>query len=342
MSHEYRNQVDIKNQVIIDELLNGMPDFVEDYYASMLAKERSTNTIKSYLYEINVFLRFVAAISHRDNVLDIIVSDLELVQKKDLEKYVARSEDGSSLTAPAKRRKLSVIKSFYKYYLQSELITKNPTISLEGARLSKKAVVTLNQDQVSTLLHVIECQENLGQHSVAYNERMVYRDLAIVMVFLGTGMRLSELVGLNVSDFDITNEKKTALHIIRKGGDDDTVYCVDQVRNAVMDYLDFSRPRLNPPESENALFVSVRGDRCSVSTIEKMLKKYCLAAGLPDNISPHKMRATFATKVYSETKDLYAVKDSLHHKSIDTSKNYISDEDARKERAADAVSGFFV
>ena len=342
MSHEYRDKIDIRSNEIIYELLNGMPEFMEDFHSNLLARKRSTNTIKSYLYEINVYLRFVAStVVHKEKITDLEVSDLEKVRQTQLERYVAKSEDGSELTANAMRRKLSVLKSLYKYFIGIGYITKNPTQLLEGAKLTKKSVITLNDIQVKALLNCIQNQEGLTEHSKAYNTRMVSRDLAIVMVLLGTGMRISELVGLNISDFDTLDPKRAAFHIIRKGGDDDVVYCTESVKNAVMDYIEFSRPLLNPSDSENALFLSVRGDRCGVSTIEKMMKKYCKAAGLPDNISPHKMRATFATKVYSKTKDIYAVKDSLHHKSIDTSKNYISDEQERKAKAADAVSDFF-
>lgn len=341
MSHEYRNNLDIKNNDIIDELLNNMPEFMEDYYANMVAENRSTNTIKSYLYEINVYLRFVATITKKDKITDLIVTDLEIVQQPQIARYIATTEDGTSLTANAKRRKLSVIKSLYKFYLSIGSIKTNPSQLLKGATLPTKAVVKLSDDQVKALLNCIQKQEGLSDHSVAYSERLVDRDLAIIMVLLGTGMRVSELVGLNLSDFDTTTANKAVFHIIRKGGDDDTVFCPAKVKEAINQYIEYSRPTLNPLESENALFISVRGIRCGVSTIEKMMKKYCAAAGLPDNISPHKMRATFATKVYKETKDIYAVKDSLHHKSIDTSKNYISDKDERKEKAADAVSSFF-
>ncbi len=342
MSHEYRNKIDIRNNEIIDELLNDMPKFMEDFHTYLLVCKRSTNTIKSYLYEINVYLRFVAtSVCHKEKISDLDVTDLEKVRQTQIEKYISKSEDGSELTANAMRRKLSVLKSLYKYLVGIGYIKNNPTQLLKGAHLTRKTVITLTDAQVKALLNCIQNQEGLSDHSKAYNERMASRDLAIVMVLLGTGMRISELVGLNVSDFDITDEASPAFHIIRKGGDDDVVYCTESVKYAVLDYLEFSRPLLNPDTSENALFISVRGVRCGVSTIEKMMKKYCEAAGLPDNISPHKMRATFATKVYNKTKDIYAVKDSLHHKSIDTSKNYISDEQERKVKAAAAVSDFF-
>lgn len=339
MSNEYRNLRDKKNNDKINELLNTMPEFMEDYYVHLAARNRSTETIKSYLYEANVFLRYVSDLCKKE-FCDLEVADLEKVRMAQIDRYTSLSSDGIALTANAMRRKLSVIKSIYKYFIGIGSIKVNPTLLLEGARLPRKEVIKLSDDQVKALLWAIQSQSGVSKRSRKYNERMIERDLAIVMTLLGTGMRISELVGLNISDFD-TSGKRTTFHIIRKGSDEDVVFCPDAVTKAVKEYLSISRPTLLCDTSETALFISTRGTRLTVSSAEKMLKKYVLTAGLPDNISPHKMRATFATKVYKETTDIYAIRDALHHKSIDTSKNYISDKEERKEKAADAASVLF-
>ena len=341
MSHEYRNQKDIKNNEKINNLLDEMPDFIEDFYNHLVARDRSTNTILGYMYEINVFLRFVKTVVKKESILDIEVTDLDKVSVTKVESYIAKSEDGIDLSANAKRRKLSVLKSLYAYYFGIKYIKTNPVLNLEGPRLKSHDVVTLSDSQVKALLNCIKNQDGVSEHSKIYSERLVDRDLAIIMVLLGTGMRISELVGLNISDFDTTDVAKPCFHIVRKGGDDDTVYFVDQVYLAVCDYLEFSRPLLHPTEAENALFIGTTGNRMGTAAVQKMLKKYCAAAGLPDNISPHKMRATFATTVYKETKDIYAIKDALHHATIDTSKRYISDKEERKESAAFAAGKLF-
>lgn len=340
MSNEYRNLRDKKNNAKINELLNDMPDFMEDYYVHLAARNRSTETIKSYLYEANVFLLYVASLRKKE-LKDLEVTDLENVRMTQIDRYTAVSNDGIALTANAMRRKLSVVKSIYKYFIGIRAIKSNPTLLLEGARLPRKEVIKLSDDQVKALIWAIQTQSGVSERSKKYNERMVERDLAIVITLLGTGMRISELVGLNVSDFDTTSKDRATFHIIRKGSDEDVVFCPQAVTNAVNEYLSLSRPSLLCDDSESALFLSTRGTRLTVSSAEKMVKKYVRAAGLPDHISPHKMRATFATKVYKETTDIYAIRDALHHKSIDTSKNYISDKEERKEKAADAASVLF-
>ena len=341
MSHEYRDSLDIRNNEKISKMLDEMPEFVEYFYDSLVAKGRSTNTILGYIYEINVFLRFVQVVVKKPSVKSIEVSDLEKISMHNINSYIAKSEDGKNLSNNAKCRKLSVLKTMYNYYLGSELITKNPTALCEGPKIGHKDVVKLTDAQVSALLRCIRNQEGMSEHAKKYNERLVLRDLAIVMTLLGTGMRISELVGLNTSDIDRTDEVKRYLHIVRKGGDDDVVRVVDPVYDVILDYLFESRPKLVSSIKENALFVSTRGSRMSVNAIQKMVDNYCCKAGLPDYVSPHKMRATFATKVYSETKDIYAIKDALHHSTIDTSKHYISDKEQRIDKAAEAASVLF-
>ncbi len=342
MSHEYRNQLDIKNNKKIDEMLNDMPEFIEYYYSNLIARGRSTNTIVDYLYEINLFLKYVQKITHKKSIHDVCVNDLELLNQHNIESYIVRSADGAMLSPSSIRRKLSVLKPLYTYFIGNEMIKKNPTALSEGPKLKQHDVVKLSDSQVEALLRCIKNQNCSSEYAIKYNERMVSRDLAIIMTLLGTGMRISELVGLNISDLDTTDENKCYMTIVRKGGDDDRVRVIEPVYRAICDYLEGSRPRLVESKKENALFVSTRGTRMSVNAIQKMLEKYCKKAGLPDYISPHKMRATFATKVYAETKDIYAIKDALHHSTIDTSKHYISDKEARIDKAAEAASTFFV
>ena len=341
MSHEYRNAVDIRNTEKINSILNALPEYVEDFYIHLKARKRSTNTMLSYFYELNVFFIYVATLKHKEKPSDVTLEDLDSLRLTNIESYISNSEDGIDLSVSARRRKLSVLKSFYKYYLCIGSLKNDPTLSAINPKQVAKDVIYLSDSQVSALLNCIQNQTGCNDHMKAYNERLVSRDLAIIKVFLGTGMRISELVGLNISDIDTTETGKVYLNIVRKGGDEDKVRVIQPVYNTLADYIEFSRPLLVDSPNENALFVSTRGKRISTNGIRTMLEKYCKAAGLPDNISPHKMRATFATTVYAQTKDVYAIKDALHHSSIETSKHYISGKEQRIDKAAEAAGVLF-
>ncbi len=341
MSHEFRNDVDKRNTEKINTILNSLPIFVEDFYTHLKARKRSTNTMLSYFYELNVFFIYVATLKHKDKPSDVTLADLDSLKLTNIESYISNSENGIDLSVNARRRKLSVLKTFYKYYICINELKNDPTISAINPKLTEKDVIYLSDSQVTALLNCIKNQSGYNDHQKAYNERLVSRDLAIIKVFLGTGMRISELVGLNISDIDTTETGKIYLNIIRKGGDEDKVRVIKAVYDTLAEYIEYSRPLLIASSNENALFVSTRGKRISTNGIRTMLDKYCKIAGLPDNISPHKMRATFATTVYAQTKDVYAIKDALHHSSIETSKHYISGKEQRIDKAAEAAGVLF-
>ncbi|MBE5919707.1 MAG: hypothetical protein E7272_07655 [Pseudobutyrivibrio ruminis] len=340
MSHEYRNQSDINNNRIIDDMLDNMPEYIEDFRVHLNNKNCATSTVKAYIYEIKKFLEYVATLSKKNSIMDVELDDLDKVRITQIERYIDKSDDGIDLSPNTKNRKTAVLKKFYKYFIGIGYLKNNPTLLIESSKVPEKKVVKLSDPEVAKLLSTIRNQEGISEHAKAYNEKLVLRDLAISMVFLGTGMRLSELVGLDLSDI-VEIDGDYYLDIVRKGSDDDHVKLVPEVYKVLFAYLDESRPFLSKSESENALFLSTRGTRFAPNSIEIMMKKHFIAAKLSKKYSPHKMRATFATKVYEVLKDIYAIKDALHHKSIETSKHYIGDKEGRIAAAANAASLLF-
>ena len=170
----------------------------------------------------------------------IIVWDVRFSNQKELSKELLPFTN-----------KLSVLKTMYKYYLAIGAIKNNPTLLVEGPKLHERDVVKLSDSEVSALLNCIQNQDKISEHAKAYNKRMVDRDMAIIMVLLGIGMRVSELVELNLSDIDTTEEHKVYFSIVRKGGDFDKVRVIAPVYNAVADYIEFSRPLLLSSTDEN-------------------------------------------------------------------------------------------
>ena len=154
-------------------------------------------------------------------------------------------------------------------------------------------------------------------------------------LFLGTGIRVSECVGLNIEDVDLKNN---GIKILRKGGNEVVVYFSDEVLEALLPYLEERKNIEAAPGHSNALFLSMQKKRMSVRSVEKLVKKYARTVTTMKNITPHKLRSTYGTNLYNETGDIYLVADVLGHKDVNTTKkHYASLEDNRRRMAAKAV-----
>jgi integrase/recombinase XerC len=149
---------------------------------------------------------------------------------------------------------------------------------------------------------------------------------------LGTGIRVSECVGLDVNDVDFDNDR---IKVVRKGGAESFVYFGDEVREALLSYLE-ERKDLNPePGHENALFISSKNKRLCVRSVELLVKKYSQTVTTVNHITPHKLRSTYGTSLYQETQDIYLVADVLGHKDVNTTRKHYAelvDENRRKAR----------
>ena len=202
--------------------------------------------------------------------------------------------------------------------------------------LHDKTIIRLDIDEVARLLDNVESGEQLTGKQLAYHEKTKVRDLALLTLFLGTGIRVSECVGLNIDDIDLKNN---GIKIVRKGGNEVIVYFGDEVLEALLPYLE-ERKRIEAlPGHTNALFLSMQRKRMSVRSVENLVKKYAKTVTTMKNITPHKLRSTYGTNLYNETGDIYLVADVLGHKDVNTTKkHYASLEDSRRRMAAKAVT----
>ena len=170
----------------------------------------------------------------------------------------------------------------------------------------------------------------------AYFEKTKNRDLAILTLLLGTGIRVSECVGLDLQDIDFKNNGIT---VTRKGGNQMAVYFGEEVENALKTYLYTTRKQTVPLSGhENALFLSTQRKRMGVQAVENMVKKYAREVTPNKKITPHKLRSTYGTALYKETGDIYLVADVLGHKDVNTTKkHYAAIDEDRRRQAAGAV-----
>ena len=203
----------------------------------------------------------------------------------------------------------------------------------------KDNIIRLDKDEVAELIATVENGSSLTARQLASHQKTKYRDIAILTLLLGTGIRVSECVGLDVADVSFKNN---GMRIVRKGGNESTVYFGEEVSDALLDYLEMERPRLAEkalPEQENAFFLSLKYSRLTTRAVEKLVKKYTQAANINKKITPHKLRSTYGTNLYKETGDIYLVADALGHKSVETTRQHYAAIDDERRKLAGKFSG---
>lgn len=339
----YQEQSYIDNTLRLRDVLKTMPEFAKDYFRS-IEPTTSPKTRISYAYDIRVFFQFLLqenpAFKHY-KMNDFKVQDLDRITSYDIEEYleylkVYKTQDSRQITNTEKGlfRKMSALRSFYAYYYKRQAIEKNPTLLVDMPKLHDKAIIRLEVDEVAKLLeHVENCGGKLTGQARVYYEKTKERDLAILTLLLGTGIRVSECVGLDIGDVDFKNNGIT---VTRKGGNQMVVYFGDEVEKALRNYLETTRKAIEPLEGyENALFLSTQKRRMGVQAVENMVKKYARQVTPNKKITPHKLRSTYGTALYKESGDIYLVADVLGHKDVNTTKKHYAaiDEDRRRSAA---------
>ena len=342
----YHEQTDRANTLKLREVLSTLPSFAKDFFRAV-STTTSTSTRIKYAYDIRIFFQFLIEEnpSFKNTVItDLPISVMDQVTALDLEEYIEYMkayqlpETGEYITNGEKgiKRKLSALRTFYAYYYKHELIRTNPTLLIDMPKLHQKEIIRLDADEVAKLLDFVEsCSDELTPHQRKYYEKTKYRDLAIITLLLGTGIRVSECVGLDVEDVDFNNY---GIRVVRKGGNEMMVYFGDEVADALENYLSMREAITPVAGHEHALFYSSQRKSINVKTVENLVKKYASQVTTTKKITPHKLRSTYGTSLYRETGDIYLVADVLGHKDVNTTKrHYAAMDDQRRRSAAGAV-----
>ncbi len=300
-----------------------MSDFLE-YMLSI--KGRSPKTVSEYYLDLRTFYRFLvirfrlSSTTENFEEIDINLINLHILKKikiMDLHAFIAFIDRERNNSNRTKARKIACIRSFFKYlYSIVKLIPENPAIDLETPKKNSRLPVALTLDESKGMLTSIS----------GSNEK---RDYAIITLFLNCGLRLSELIGI-----DIDKIKGDTLTVIGKGNKERTIYLNDVCVEAIENYLAV-RPEANPGH-EKALFISNRKTRFTQRGVQHMVDKYLNEAGLAGkNYSPHKLRHTAATLMYQYGHvDIRALQELLGHESVSTTQIYTHID---KEQLRDAV-----
>ncbi|MDO4518951.1 MAG: tyrosine-type recombinase/integrase [Eubacteriales bacterium] len=340
----FREEADIKNILKLREILSTLPTFCKDYFRS-IDTTTTTRTRISYAYDIRVFFQFLIQQNPSlkgMEIADIPIGTLDMVKAVDIEEYqeylkVYMNQDKLETNSErGLKRKISALRSFYAYYYKREMITTNPTVLVDVPKIHDKSIIRLDNDEVAMLLDYIEHGgDHLSGQKRVYWEKTKERDLALITLLLGTGIRVSECVGLDIEDVDFKNN---GIKVVRKGGNEMVVYFGDEVEQALKKYLPI-REGITPVSGhEHALFYSTQRRRLGIQAVENLVKKYSREITTTKKITPHKLRSTYGTALYQETGDIYLVADVLGHKDVNTTKkHYAALDDARRRKAASAV-----
>lgn len=340
----YYEQKDIENIKKLREMMTTLPPFCTEFFRG-IEPRTSTRTRIAYAYDLSVFFDFLKKenpVFSKMEKMDLTLDYLDQISVTDLEEYMEylkyRFNEHNQEIINKERgimRKISSLKSFYNYFFRTEKLKTNPAALVQLPKLHEKEIIRLDIDEVALLLDAVEQGDGLTDKQKAFHNRTKLRDLALLTLLLGTGIRVSECVGLDLNDIDFKNG---GIHIHRKGGKEVTVYFGTEVETALQDYLD-ERNSIIPEEgSENALFLSLQKKRMNVRSVENLVKKYARIVTPLKKITPHKLRSTYGTNLYRETGDIYLVADVLGHSDVNTTKkHYAALEDERRRSARNAV-----
>lgn len=340
----YHDQKDIENIKHLRELIKELPLFCSDFFRGIEPRTSSRTRI-AYAYDLSVFFEFLQKenpLFHSKEIKEIQLDDLDQITSTDIEEYMEflkyRYNGKGQEVMNRERgimRKISSLKSFYNYFYRTQKLDHNPAALVQLPKLHEKEIIRLDVDEVALLLDEVEQGDKLTEKQKAFHEKTKIRDLALLTLLLGTGIRVSECVGLNLNDVDFKNG---GIRIHRKGGKEVTVYFGQEVEDALMDYLEERKHIIPENGHEDALFLSLQKKRLSVRSVENLVKKYAKIVTPTKKITPHKLRSTYGTNLYRETGDIYLVADVLGHSDVNTTKkHYAALEDERRRSARNVV-----
>lgn len=353
--NEQLPDIDRRNRHLLTlrRLQRELPQSCVDFLIA-IESQSSVLTRLNYAYDLRVFFHYlsteVTTFAGKEP-LSFAHEDLSRVTKGDIERYSAflslyfkniHQEDGEVFSIEmenheyGKMRKLSSLRSFFRYLFSDGRIEGNVVELVPLPKIHEKVIVRLEIDEMVRMLDLAESGDALSPRQQKYHQHTQKRDLAILSLFLGTGIRVSECIGLDMDDLDF---EQNAFIITRKGGQEAMLYFSDEVAGVLLAYLE-DRKAMEPlPGHEQALFLSLQNKRISVRAVENLVKKYAsVAAPLKKKISPHKLRSTFGTNLYQTTGDIYLVADVLGHTNVNTTRKHYAAMSEENRRTAAKVT----
>lgn len=333
------NNVQKLNKIIFEDL----PEFAGEFFIGV--ENRTTPLTRlNYAYDLRIFFDFmikeIPSCMRYISVKQITLADVDKLTTRDIENYLnyltyyippKRDDDDIYKNSErGKARKLSSVRAFFKYFFKKNRISSNVAANVDTPKIHDKEIIRLENNEVSDLLDMVENGSFASKRQNLFKEKTQLRDYAMISLFLGTGIRISECVGLNVDDIDLKNN---SFVVTRKGGNRVVLYFSDEVAEPLCAYLESRCMDDKIPPGERALFLSLQKKRITVRAVENIIKKYALQVTPLKKITPHKLRSTFGTELYRATGDIYVVANVLGHKDVNTTRKHYAaiSEDIRRD-----------
>lgn len=338
--NDYHKEQERKLEIKLRAELKNLPPFANEFARGI--QTTAIRTRLAYIRDIRSFLDFasnylesrfpceVESFTLKD-LGSITVDDLEMYQEYLVSPslYLEGADDSSKKSRRTIARNLSSLRSLYRYFYNKEKLSANPLTKIRTPKLDKKEIVYLEPNESALLLDEAEYGTHLTGNTKTFHKYSKERDLALLTLLLGTGIRVSECVGINIDDIDFS---VNGVSILRKGNKEQIVFFNDEVAKALSEYLVIRKKTIPNEGHEDALFLSNRKQRISVRTVQYQVDKYSKYVAKLKNISPHKLRSSFGTNLYRETGDIYLVKEALNHSDISTTVKYYAEMSDERRR----------
>lgn len=340
----YHQEEEIHNVLLMREVLESLPKYVSTFFRA-IEYTKAPRTRLGYARDLKTFFEFLCTSNpalRNKETHEISLDVINQLEAEDVEEYLdylkVYTKNGRQYTnnERALKRKLASLRVFFAYLYKNGKISANPTLNVDMPKIHDKAIVRMEANEVAQFLDNVEYGNKLSNHQQIYHEKNKTRDLALLTLMLGTGIRVSECVGLDINDLDFDYDR---IKVVRKGGYEAYVYFGAEARDALIDYLAERDKIVTVEGHENALFLSSQRKRITVRSVENMVKKYAAITTPLKKITPHKLRSTYGTSLYQQTADIYLVADVLGHKDVNTTKKHYADIDEwQRMKASDAVT----
>ena len=327
MSNNYYLDRNRRNMRKLNEMLGELPPFCSVFFIG-IQDTTTPLTRLNYAVDLKLFFNYLVTYEtqfYNRQIQTISIADIDEIDSQLIERFMSYiayydKDDGTVFTngERGKLRKLSSLRAFFKYFFNKDMLKANVASKVRSPKLHEKPIIRLEENETAELMYSCDTLSGFSEHQKKYNENFKTRDNAIISLFLTTGIRVSECVGLNVDDI---NFNLNSFRVTRKGGNQVILYFGEETAEILKNYLLY-RDTLQIPKEEQALFISSQKKRMSVRSMEYLVKKYAKVATPLKKITPHKLRSTYGTNLYRETKDIYIVAEVLGHKDVNTTKKH--------------------